>query len=167
MNSTRKIMPLDQLIDRVRELQAAGKRVVFTNGCFDILHAGHVDYLTKARAEGDALVVGLNSDDSVRSIKDEGRPIVDQAGRAAVLAGLACVDFITIFEASDPLALIVALRPDVLVKGADWPLERIVGAKEVAAYGGKVRRVSFVNSVSTSEIVRRIVNRYGGGRGDA
>ena len=126
MVPTTKILSIEELLPRVRSLQAAGKSVVFTNGCFDILHAGHVDYLYRARDAGDALVVGLNSDRSVREIKEKGRPILEQGHRAAVLAGLGCVDFVIIFDAPDPLELILALRPNVLVKGADWPEDRIV-----------------------------------------
>jgi rfaE bifunctional protein nucleotidyltransferase chain/domain len=138
--------------------------VVFTNGCFDILHAGHVDYLYRAREAGDALVVGLNSDRSVREIKEKGRPILEQGHRAAVLAGLGCVDFVTIFDAPDPFELILALRPNVLVKGADWPEDRIVGADQVRSYGGRVQRIAFVYSLSTSEIIRRIVEGFGSGQ---
>ena len=157
-----KILALDVLAARVKGLQAAGRLVVFTNGCFDILHAGHVDYLYRARREGDALIVGLNSDRSVRAIKDSGRPIVGEIERATVLAGLGCVDFVTLFDEPDPYRLIVALRPDVLVKGADWQLEQIVGAREVTGWGGRVQRVPFSYTVSTSEIIRRIVARYAG-----
>ncbi len=144
----------------MRTLQAEGKAVVFTNGCFDLLHAGHVDYLYRAKAEGDVLVVGLNSDRSVRLIKDRGRPILEQEQRATLLAGLGCVDFVTLFDEPDPLVLISALRPDVLVKGADWPEDRIVGAEVVKSYGGRVRRIAFVHSLSTTGIVRRILERY-------
>ena len=155
-----KILKLSDLIQIVKDLRKSGKQIVFTNGCFDILHVGHVRYLAAARSEGDVLVVGLNSDGSVKSIKPDNRPIVSQEQRAEVLAGLAFVDFITIFDESDPLALISAIKPDILVKGADWKEKEIVGADVVKAYGGKVVRVEVVPGISTSQIIRRIIKRY-------
>ncbi len=155
-----KILKLTDLIQMVRDLRKSGKQIVFTNGCFDILHVGHVRYLVAARSEGDVLVVGLNSDVSVKSIKPGNRPIVTQEQRAEVLAGLAFVDFITIFDESDPLALISAIKPDILVKGADWKEKEIVGADVVKAYGGKVVRVEVVPGISTSRIIRRIIKRF-------
>jgi D-beta-D-heptose 7-phosphate kinase/D-beta-D-heptose 1-phosphate adenosyltransferase len=161
-----KILKLSDLIQTVEDLRKSGKQIVFTNGCFDILHVGHVRYLADARSEGDVLVVGLNSDASVKSIKPDNRPIVTQEQRAEVLAGLVFVDFITIFDESDPLALISAIKPDILVKGADWKEKEIVGADVVKACGGKVVRVEVVPGISTSRIIRRIIKRYehmGGG----
>jgi len=155
-----KILKLSDLIQMLKNLRKSGKQIVFTNGCFDILHVGHVRYLTAARSEGDVLVVGLNSDASVKSIKPDNRPIVSQEQRAEVLAGLGVVDFITIFDESDPLPLIRAIKPDILVKGADWKEQEIVGADVVKAYGGKVVRVEVVPGISTSRIIRRIVKRY-------
>jgi D-beta-D-heptose 7-phosphate kinase/D-beta-D-heptose 1-phosphate adenosyltransferase len=155
-----KILKLTDLIQMVKYLGKSGKQIVFTNGCFDILHVGHVRYLAAARSEGDVLVVGLNSDVSVKSIKPGNRPIVTQEQRAEVLAGLAFVDFITIFDESDPLALISAIKPDILVKGADWKEKEIVGADVVKAYGGKVVRVEVVPGISTSRIIRRIIKRF-------
>jgi len=155
-----KILKLSDLIQTVEDLRKSGKQIVFTNGCFDILHVGHVRYLADARSEGDVLVVGLNSDASVKSIKPDNRPIVTQEQRAEVLAGLVFVDFITIFDESDPLALISAIKPDILVKGADWKEKEIVGADVVKACGGKVVRVEVVPGISTSRIIRRIVKRY-------
>jgi D-beta-D-heptose 7-phosphate kinase/D-beta-D-heptose 1-phosphate adenosyltransferase len=160
-----KILALEDLIKVVHDLRKSGKKIVFTNGCFDILHVGHVRYLTAARSQGDILVVGLNSDDSVRSIKPGNRPIVNQSQRAEVLAGLRCVDYITIFNETDPLKIIKELNPDVLVKGADWIEEEIIGADIVKATGGKVVRVSVVPEVSTSRIIQRIVRRYQSGHG--
>jgi D-beta-D-heptose 7-phosphate kinase/D-beta-D-heptose 1-phosphate adenosyltransferase len=155
-----KILKLSDLIQMLKDLRKSGKQIVFTNGCFDILHVGHVRYLAAARSEGDVLVVGLNSDASVKSIKPDNRPIVTQEQRAEVLAGLAVVDFITIFDESDPMPLIRAIKPDILVKGADWKEKEIVGADVVKAYGGKVVRVEVVPGISTSRIIRRIVKRY-------
>jgi D-glycero-beta-D-manno-heptose 1-phosphate adenylyltransferase len=136
--------------------RARGERVVFTNGCFDLLHPGHVRYLAAARALGDLLVVGLNDDDSVRRLKGAGRPILRLAERGEVLAALAAVDHVVVFADDTPRALVAALRPDVLVKGADWAAEDIVGADEVLAAGGRVERIPVVPGVSTSELIRRI-----------
>ena len=155
-----KILELNDLVQKVNALRRSGKRLVFTNGCFDILHVGHVRYLTAARSEGDFLVVGLNSDHSTRTIKDQNRPIVDQDQRAEILAGLWCVDYITIFDEPDPLRLITAIKPDVLVKGADWKEQDIIGADVVIANGGKVVRVAVVQDISTSLIIDRILKRY-------
>ena len=155
-----KILKLQDLIKIAHDLRKSGKKIVFTNGCFDILHVGHVRYLAAAGSQGDVLVVGLNSDASVRSIKPENRPIVNQNQRAEVLAGLECVDYITIFNEPDPLKIIKELKPDVLVKGADWIEEQIIGADIVKANGGKVVRVSVVPEVSTSRIIQRILRRY-------
>lgn len=156
-----KILKLSDLITVLESLRAAGKRIVFTNGCFDILHAGHVRYLAAARSKGDALVLGLNSDASVKSIKPENRPIVSQDQRAEVLAGLACVDYITIFDEPDPLALIKTIKPDVLIKGADWKEAEIIGSDVVKSYGGKVVRIEVVPDISTSRIIQRILKLYG------
>ena len=144
----------------------AGK-VVFTNGCFDILHPGHVDYLERARSMGDCLVVGLNSDSSVRRLKGPLRPVNDQAARARVLAGLACVDFVMIFEEDTPLELIKAVCPDVLVKGGDWSVDRIVGREQVEARGGTVCSIPLLEGYSTTGTIDRIVamHKKGGGNG--
>ena len=162
-----KIVKLKDLVQKISTLRESGRTIVFTNGCFDILHVGHVRYLAAARSEGDVLVVGLNSDESARSIKQENRPIVSQDQRAEVLAGLECVDYITVFNEPDPLKLIQALKPDVLVKGADWKEEDIIGADVVKAGGGKVVRVDVVPDISTSWIIQRIVKRHQhmGGKG--
>jgi len=159
-NMSYKVFKLQDLIKIVHDLRKSGKKIVFTNGCFDILHVGHVRYLVAARSQGHALVVGLNSDRSVRSIKPENRPIVNQNQRAEVLAGLECVDYITVFNEPDPLKIIKELKPDVLVKGADWIEKEIIGADIVKANGGKVVRVPVVPEISTSRIIQRIVNRY-------
>ena len=154
----KEIIELKTVLSRLRK---AGRQIVFTNGCFDILHAGHVRYLTAARQEGDRLVVGLNSDPSVRRIKGPERPLVPQQQRAEVLAGLRCVDYIVIFDEPDPLRVIQTLRPDVLVKGDDWPDDQIIGADVVKSGGGRVVRVPVVEGISTSRIIERIVERYG------
>ena len=156
----KKILKMEELVEKVNTLRRSGKRLVFTNGCFDILHVGHIRYLAAARSKGDVLVVGLNSDESVKIIKDEQRPIMNQEQRAEILAGLWCVDYITIFNEPDPLNLIKAIMPDVLVKGADWSEQDIIGADVVKAGGGEVVRVSVVPDISTSRIIERIVEKY-------
>jgi rfaE bifunctional protein nucleotidyltransferase chain/domain len=162
MDLLSKIKSSIELAPVLRDLQAGGKVVVFTNGCFDLLHAGHVRYLAAARQEGDVLVVGLNSDRSVRDIKGDMRPILNESERAEVLAGLAAVNYVVLFDEADPLRLITALAPDVLVKGGDWPAEAIVGAPLVRNRGGRVVRIPVVEGASTSAIIARILERYRG-----
>ncbi len=151
-----KILDLDALLDEVGHRRSAGQKVVFTNGCFDILHAGHVDYLQQARRRGDLLVVGLNSDRSVREIKGPERPINSQQMRAYVLSGLCCVDYVTLFDEPTPEDLIGRLLPDVLVKGADWAEDEIAGASLVKERGGRVVRIPFTHTVSTSDTILKI-----------
>ena len=151
-----KILPLSDLLDEVAARRKTGQKMVFTNGCFDLLHAGHVSYLFEARRLGDFLVVGLNSDRSLRRLKGPARPIIPQEERALVLAALSCVDYVVIFDEDTPQSLIEALSPEVLVKGEDWPEEEIVGAGWVKSRGGKVVRLPFRYAVSTSEIIKRI-----------
>jgi len=151
-----KIVGRTPLAEAVRSLQRAGKKVVFTNGCFDLLHIGHVRYLQEARELGDALVVGVNSDASVRRLKGPGRPLTPALDRAEILAALACVDFVTIFDAATPLQLIRALGPDVLVKGGDWPVDTIVGREVVEGRGGKVLAIPFVKNRSTTAMIGKI-----------
>ena len=136
------------------------KQIVFTNGCFDILHAGHARYLLTARSLGDVLVIGLNTDESVRSIKGPKRPLVDQAQRAEVLASLQCVDIVTFFDEPDPLALIHEVKPDILVKGADWALDHIIGGDFVTQNGGRVERIEAVPDISTTILIERILDRF-------
>jgi D-beta-D-heptose 7-phosphate kinase/D-beta-D-heptose 1-phosphate adenosyltransferase len=155
-----KILDWETLAGVLEGLRKSGKTIVFTNGCFDLIHAGHVRYLKAAKAEGDILVLGMNSDESVRMIKGELRPITPQEQRAEVLAALADVDYVTLFEEPDPLNLILCLKPDVLVKGADWAEDQIVGADAVKSRGGRVKRVQVVEGASTSGIIQRILERY-------
>lgn len=136
------------------------KRVVFTNGVFDIIHAGHIDYLIKARAMGDILIVGLNSDASVKKIKGEYRPIVPESQRAFVLSNLKPVDYVVLFQEDTPARLIERIVPDVLIKGADWSLDNIVGKDIVLNNGGEVKTIEFVNLQSTSNIIQTILERY-------
>lgn len=155
-----KIKSRRQLRPLLKRLQARGRRIVFTNGCFDLLHVGHIRYLEKARKMGDALVVGLNSDRSVRRIKDRGRPIIPEKERAELLAALACVDYVTVFDEPDPKRLIQGLNPDILAKGGDWPKDRIIGGDLVRARGGKVVTIPLVPHASTSHIIHRVLRRY-------
>ncbi|MEX1140608.1 MAG: D-glycero-beta-D-manno-heptose 1-phosphate adenylyltransferase [Bacteroidota bacterium] len=141
-------------------LKEKNLRVVFTNGCFDILHRGHVDYLEKAKSLGDVLIVGLNTDASVRRLKGADRPVVDQDDRAHVLAGLASVDFVCLFDEETPLKLIESVVPDVLAKGADWAVEDVVGREVVEAAGGSVRTIEFLPNRSTSRIIEKIRNSF-------
>jgi D-beta-D-heptose 7-phosphate kinase/D-beta-D-heptose 1-phosphate adenosyltransferase len=134
----------------------SGKKVVFTNGCFDILHVGHVRYLQEARALGDFLVIGLNTDSSVQRIKGPTRPVQNQAARAEILAALSCVDLVTFFDEETPEKLIQNVRPDILVKGGDYTIESIVGAPFVQSYGGVVRVLQFVDGFSTSSIIAKL-----------
>ncbi len=152
-----KIRTFSALLEDREQLRRAGKRLVFTNGCFDLLHPGHVRYLQEARALGEALVVALNSDRSVRVLKGETRPILNQDERAEVMAALAAVDYVVIFDDETPQALIAALLPDVLVKGGDWPIEQIVGRAEVEAAGGLVLSLQFTEGASTTDIIERIL----------
>ncbi|MCM0754787.1 D-glycero-beta-D-manno-heptose 1-phosphate adenylyltransferase [Desulfovibrio aminophilus] len=150
-----KVLGLDAFLARRRALPP-DYRLVFTNGCFDLLHPGHVDLLARARALGDGLILGLNSDDSVRRLKGPERPVVSERERAFVLAGLASVDFVVVFGEDTPLELITAVRPQVLVKGGDWPVERIVGREVVQADGGGVHSLPLLPGYSTTALIERI-----------
>jgi D-glycero-beta-D-manno-heptose 1-phosphate adenylyltransferase len=154
--SENKIKPLSEARKKVAEWKAKGQKVVFTNGCFDLLHLGHVDYLEKARGLGDKLVLGLNSDNSVSRFKGSERPIQDQNSRARVLAGLQFIDLVVFFNEDTPLTLISELLPDVLVKGSDYLAENIVGADVVKQHGGVVKTIDFVPGYSSSGIVEKI-----------
>jgi len=160
MDVSGKIVAAGKLISGLDKARKAGKKIVFTNGCFDILHVGHVRYLAAAKSEGDLLIVGLNSDSSVRSIKGDRRPLVNQDQRAEVLASLVCVDYVVLFDEPDPLRLIQTLKPDILAKGADWGEANIVGGEFVKSIGGKIVRVKLVPEASTTLIIERIVQRY-------
>jgi D-beta-D-heptose 7-phosphate kinase/D-beta-D-heptose 1-phosphate adenosyltransferase len=152
-----KVMTSAQLAPVLAEARAQKRRIVFTNGCFDLMHIGHTRYLQAARQLGDLLVVGVNSDASVRSLdKKPDRPIVGEAQRAEVLAALGCVDYVIIFTEPDPLKLISEIQPDVLVKGGDWPVDKIVGAAEVRSWGGSVHSIPFLFERSTTSTLSRI-----------
>lgn len=150
----------EEIIEIRNKLKSENKKVVFTNGCFDLIHAGHVDYLVKAKSKGDVLILALNSDDSIRRIKGEKRPILKQDERAFILSNLSAVDFVTVFEEDTPFEIINALVPDVLIKGADWSIENIVGRDIVEKSGGEVKTIEFVNEQSTSKIINLIIDRY-------
>jgi D-beta-D-heptose 7-phosphate kinase / D-beta-D-heptose 1-phosphate adenosyltransferase len=156
-----KILFREELMCRVEQHRQQGERIVFTNGCFDLLHVGHMRYLQQARTLGECLIVGLNDDASVRQLKGERRPLIPQDERAGLLAALACVDYVTIFSEATPLALIKRLRPDVLVKGGDYTPETVVGQDVLTAYGGRVAIVPYVDGVSTTKIIESILQRYG------
>jgi rfaE bifunctional protein nucleotidyltransferase chain/domain len=157
-----KILDRSALKDKLDELRIQGKRIAFTNGCFDILHVGHVRYLREARNTADVLVLALNSDSSIQAIKGEKRPLVSECERAEVLAALEFIDFITIFPELTPQELIDYLRPDILIKGGDWPEEKVVGRESVKKWGGKVIIIPEVKGKSTTNIVEKIRNIYCG-----
>jgi rfaE bifunctional protein nucleotidyltransferase chain/domain len=158
-----KIYPRNKLKEEVNRLKREGKKVIFTNGCFDILHAGHTRYLREAKKLGDVLVLALNSDSSVRSIKGEKRPIVPESERAEVVASLASVDYVTIFDEMTPLELIEFLQPDVIVKGGDWAEKDIVGAEAVAKWGGRVAIMPEIEGASTTNVIEKVLQVYGTG----
>ena len=151
-----KIMELPQLLMRIRQHKVRGESIVFTNGCFDILHQGHVLYLQEAHALGSILVIGLNSDASVKRLKGKNRPINDELSRATVLAALQSVDYLCIFDEDTPYELIKAIQPDILVKGGDWAVEQIVGADIVLAGGGQVKSLRFSPGHSSTDIIQKI-----------
>jgi rfaE bifunctional protein nucleotidyltransferase chain/domain len=151
-----KILSLEKLLGVREGLRAAGQRLVFTNGVFDLLHVGHVRYLAEARALGDALVVAINSDRTVRELKGEERPVINESERAEILAALRVVTYVIIFDDISPRSLIAQLLPDVLVKGGDWELDEIHGREEVEAAGGKVASLPYVAGASTTEIIERM-----------
>ena len=157
----KKILSRNESAAESARLKAAGKRLVFTNGVFDLLHVGHLRYLQQARGLGDALMVGLNADACVRRLKGDKRPLLPESERAELLAGLACVDYVCLFDEDDPRELIKAVVPAVLVKGGDWPIEKILGRDTVEAAGGRVLSLPFVEGRSTTTIVQDIARKFG------
>ena len=157
----KKLKSPNQLKKILGVLKRQGKKIVFTNGCFDILHVGHIRYLSQARKLGDILVVGLNTDRSVRTIKGEKRPLVCENERAEVLSALKVVDYVVLFDEPDPLALIKALKPSILVKGADWPEDKIIGADVIKQSGGRVVRIPLVPGSSSTNLIEKIIKAYG------
>lgn len=156
----KKIKTTGETLPLLAILRAAGKKIVFTNGCFDIIHTGHTRYLAKAKSLGDILIVAVNSDASVRMIKGDKRPINSEADRMETLAALEVVDFVTIFNEPDPYRVISEIKPDVLVKGGDWPIEKIIGRDIVEARGGRVVNVPYLDGASTTGIIEKIVKIY-------
>ncbi len=156
----KNILSIDKIVEIRNRLKEQNKKVVFTNGTFDILHAGHVDYINKSKALGDVLIVGLNSDNSIKRIKGDKRPIVKQNERAFILANLKAVDYVTIFDEDTPYETLQKLVPDVLVKGADWDKEKIVGKDIVESAGGKVETIEFVNMQSTTNIIKTVLEKF-------
>jgi D-beta-D-heptose 7-phosphate kinase/D-beta-D-heptose 1-phosphate adenosyltransferase len=156
-----KIKEREDLRRIVETLKSKGKRIVFTNGCFDLLHIGHVRYLEQAKSLGDVLIVGVNSDRSVRELKGPHRPILPIAERAEILSGLSCVTYITVFDEKTPLELILSLQPHVIVKGGDWTRESTVGREVVERSGGEVVILPFVEGSSTSNLIETILRKYG------
>lgn len=156
-----KLKPLPELKAIVRSLQAAGRRVVFANGCFDLLHVGHIRYLEGARAQGDALVVGVNSDASVAALKGTGRPILPEGERAEIVASMACVDFVLIFDAPTADEVLVELRPDVHAKGTDYTQATVPERASVLSYGGRVAIVGDAKAHATRDLIRTVLEKLG------
>ena len=155
-----KLKPLEIIKSEIQALQQQGKKIVFTNGCFDILHAGHVNIFEQARNLGDALVVAVNSDISIKKIKGEKRPVVPESQRMQVLAALEAIDYVIIFEEEDPLMIIEELQPDILVKGGDWPIETIVGREIVEKKGGEILSIPLMEGISTTNIIEEVKKRF-------
>jgi rfaE bifunctional protein nucleotidyltransferase chain/domain len=159
-NINKKIKSLSSLLKELVKLHRKGKKVVFTNGCFDILHYGHARYLQEAKDKGDILIVGVNSDSSIKKIKGKNRPIVDQKNRLGLLAALTCIDYLVLFKEDTPLRLIKRIKPDIIIKGADWEKDKIVGSDFVKSYGGKVLTIKLVKGLSTTNLIDRIVKSH-------
>jgi rfaE bifunctional protein nucleotidyltransferase chain/domain len=155
------ILSRAKLVSAVKLLKKCGKKVVFTNGCYDLLHAGHVRFLKAAKKMGDVLLLALNSDSSVRRIKGKNRPITPQAERAELVAALAPVDIVTVFYEDDPYKIIKDVKPNVLVKGGDWALDKIIGADVVKANGGAVRNIRYIKGKSSTNIIKKVLESYG------
>ena len=159
-----KVQDLDELVRLLEPRRAAGEKVVFTNGCFDLLHQGHIELVRFAKQQGDILLVGVNSDASVRELKGPSRPILGQEERAGMLAALADVDYVVIFESLEVTPVVERLRPDVLVKGGDYKPEGVVGHEIVESYGGRIALAPLVEGISTTDIVERVMDRYTNGK---
>jgi len=155
-----KIKSLSEIKKIVQNFKKQGKKIVFTNGCFDLLHYGHVKYLESAKKKGDILIVGLNSDNSVRKIKGKNRPIINENDRARIIAALESVDYVVLFNEETPLKLIKLIKPDILVKGGDWKKSEIVGKDFVISYGGSVKILKYIKNHSTSNLIKKIVKRF-------
>ncbi len=152
----KKLKTWNEAHDIIKKLQKNGKKIVFTNGCFDIIHAGHIQYLIEAKKLGDILIIGLNSDESVKKLKGNSRPINNEMDRVTVLSALLMIDYLVVFKENTPYDLIKHINPNVLVKGGDWKIEEIVGADIIQKNGGKVKQLSFKKGISTTAIIKRI-----------
>lgn len=159
MNSQTKIVGVEVLKRRIQADRKRGKKIAFTNGCFDIVHYGHISYLEKSKKENRILIIGLNSDKSIRAIKGKNRPVIQEKSRAALLAALMCVDYVTIFNEETPYNLIKSIKPDILIKGEDWRGKGVVGSDVVEASGGKVEYVKYVPEFSTTRIINKIYQK--------
>lgn len=151
-----KMKTADEIKATSDALRSENKCLVFTNGCFDLLHLGHIRYLHEAKSKGDILIIGVNSDESVKRLKGKKRPLTPQKARCEILAALTCVDYVTIFDEDTPLELIQKVNPDILVKGGDWAPEKIVGNEHVSSYGGRVMTIPYLQGFSTSEIIQKL-----------
>lgn len=158
----KKISPT-KLFSLVKKFRAQGKKIAFTNGCFDLLHPGHIKLLEEAKKSANILIVGLNSDKSVRLNKGDNRPILKEKERLTILSSISYIDYIVVFEEKTPLKIIKKIKPDFLLKGEDWPEEKIAGAKFIKKYGGRIKRVKLIKNQSTTSLINRIINRYGKG----
>lgn len=154
------ILNRKKLINTIKKLKKSKKKIVFTNGCFDIIHAGHIKFLSVAKRLGDVLVLGLNSDSSVKRLKGSNRPIVPQKERAEIMSALSFVDIVTVFYEDNPFNIIKDIKPDVLVKGGDWPIDKIIGADIVKSYGGTVKNIKYIKGLSTTNIIKKILKYY-------
>ncbi len=159
MNSFEKVLKIEALSKKILKHKKAGKKIAFTNGCFDIIHLGHVSYLEKAKEGNRILIVGLNSDKSIQRIKGKTRPIISQKERAGVLAALTCVDYIVIFNEDTPYETIKKLQPDILIKGADWKGKETVGSDIVKANGGRIEYIKYISGISTTNIIKKIIEK--------
>jgi len=157
---TSRLLPLNELLEMLKPLRAEGKTVVTTNGCFDLFHVGHLRYLQASKALGDVLVVALNSDASVKTFKDDGRPILPQAERAELLTALRCVDYVTIFDATSPVDVLTAIAPDIHTKGSDYTLETLPEAPALTAVGTEIAFIDLVEGRSTSSLIHAILKAY-------
>lgn len=161
MMNSKIILNRKKLTQTINRLKKTGKKIVFTNGCFDIIHTGHIHLLTKAKKLGDVLVLGLNSDSSIKRIKGKNRPIVPLSERLEIMSALFMVDIVTVFYEDDPYNIIKDIKPDVLVKGGDWTLDKIIGADLVRANGGIVKNLKYIKGQSTTNIIKKILKNYG------
>lgn len=154
------ILNREKLLNIIKKLKKLKKKIVFTNGCFDLIHAGHIKFLSAAKRLGDMLILGLNSDSSIKRLKGSNRPIVSQKERLEIMSALSFVDVVTVFYEDNPFNIIKDIKPDVLVKGGDWPIDKIIGADIVKSYGGIVKNIKYIKGLSTTNIIKKILKYY-------